>query len=189
MLVRRIARPLLATAFVADGVDAVRHPQAHVDRAEAAYRRLAEQVDLPTVDRRRMTTAVRVHGAAVTAAGIALAVGRAPRTAALTLALLTAPVAAAHAPWPPAGAGSRGSLLTRVRATAGAEGGDRFLRDLSLLGATIIAAVDLEGRPGLLWRAGHARVDRAATKEARAAVADARREMRVALKEARRVAD
>ncbi|EYR62541.1 DoxX family protein, partial [Actinotalea ferrariae CF5-4] len=100
MLVRRIARPLLATAFVADGVDAVRRPEAHVDRAEEAYGRLAERVDLPTVDRRRMTTAVRVHGAAVTAAGVALAVGRAPRSAALALAVLTAPVALAHAPWP-----------------------------------------------------------------------------------------
>lgn len=186
MLVRRIARPLLATAFVADGVDAVRHPQAHVDRAEAAYRRLAERADLPPVDRRRMTTAVRLHGAAVTAAGVALAVGRAPRTAALALALLTAPVAAAHAPWP--GAAPQGGRLGRLRAAGDAEGLDRFLRDLSLLGATIIAAIDLEGRPGVLWRAGHARIDRAATKEARAAVADARREMRAALKEARRVA-
>jgi uncharacterized membrane protein YphA (DoxX/SURF4 family) len=191
MLVRRIARPLLATAFVADGVDAVRHPQAHVDRAEAAYRRLAERTDLPPVDRRRMTTAVRVHGAAVTTAGLALAVGRAPRTAALVLAVLTAPVALAHAPWPQSGAGSapQGGRLARLRAAGDAEGLDRFLRDLSLVGATIIAAIDLEGRPGVRWRASHARIDRAATKEARAAVADARREMRAALKEARRVAD
>lgn len=188
MLVRRIARPLLATTFVADGLDAVRRPHAHVDRAEAAYRRLGERVDLPPVDRRRMTTAVRVHGAAVTAAGVALAVGRAPRTAALALALLTVPVAAAHAPWPTGGEPDA-PLRTRLRTAVGTEGADRFLRDLSLLGATIIAAVDLEGRPGLMWRAGHARVDRATTREARAAVADARREVRAALKEARRVAD
>ncbi|MBC7291605.1 MAG: DoxX family membrane protein [Actinotalea sp.] len=185
MLVRRIARPLLASAFVADGVDAVRRPEAHVDRAEEAYRRLATRVDLPPVERRRMTTAVRLHGAAVTLAGVALAVGRAPRTAALTLALLTAPVAAAHAPWPEPGAS--GNPLSRLRAASGTEGLERFLRDLSMVGATIIAAVDLEGRPGLRWRAGHARVDRTATKEARAAVADARREVRAALKEARRV--
>lgn len=188
MLVRRIARPLLATAFLADGVDAVRHPQAHVDRAEAAYRRLAERADLPPVDRKQMTTAVRLHGAAVTAAGVALAVGRAPRTAALALALLTAPVAVAHAPWPQPKSAPQGGRLGRLRAAGDAEGVDRFLRDLSLLGATIIAAIDLEGRPGVLWRAGHARIDRAATKEARAAVADARREVRAALKEARRVA-
>lgn len=189
MLVRRIARPLLATAFIADGVDAVRHPQAHVDRADAAYRRLADRVDLPQVERRRMTTAVRVHGAAVTVAGAALAVGRAPRTAALALAVLTAPVALAHAPWPQAGTAAQGGRLSRLRGAGGAEGLDRFLRDLSMIGATLIAAIDLEGRPGVRWRASHARIDRAATKEARTAVADARREMRSALKEARRVAD
>jgi uncharacterized membrane protein YphA (DoxX/SURF4 family) len=185
MLVRRIARPLLATVFVADGVDALRHPDAHVDRAEEAYGLLASRVDLPPVERRRMTTAVRVHGAAVTVAAAALAVGRAPRTAALALALLTAPVALAHAPWPDTS--SSAGRLERLRAAGSrGEGLDRFLRDLSLVGATLIAAVDLEGRPGLLWRAGHARVDRATTKEARTAVAEARREVRAALKDARR---
>lgn len=185
MLVRRIARPLLATVFVADGVDALRHPDAHVDRAEEAYGRLAARVDLPEVGRGQMVTAVRLHGAAVTVAAVALAVGRAPRTAALALAALTTPVALAHAPWPD---GSRsGGRLERLRAAGSTGGGlDRFLRDLSLVGATLIAAVDLEGRPGLRWRAGHARVDRATTKEARAAVAEARREVRAALKDARR---
>ncbi|WP_225753691.1 DoxX family membrane protein [Actinotalea sp. Marseille-Q4924] len=191
MLVRRIARPLLATAFVADGVDALRHPEAHVDRAEETYRRLSARLDLPPVERRRMTTAVRLHGATVTLAGAALAVGRAPRTAALALALLTVPVAAAHAPWPQPGSTTSGDRpvgrLSRLTAAgSGTSGLDRFLRDLSMIGATLIAAVDLEGRPGLAWRAGHARVDRATTKEARTAVAEARREVRAALKDARR---
>ena len=33
MLVRRIARPLLAAPFVSDGVDALRNPQSHVAAA------------------------------------------------------------------------------------------------------------------------------------------------------------
>ncbi|GGC11712.1 DoxX family membrane protein [Cellulomonas carbonis] len=172
MLIRRIARPLLATAFVADGVDAVRNPDAHVDRAEEGYRSLAGRLDLPQVDRSQLTTLVRIHGAAVAIAGVALAVGRAPRTAAAALAVLTLPLAVVDQPF-----------------TRRGEGVDRFLGDLSRVGAAIIAAVDLEGRPGLAWRAGHARIDRATTKEARAAVAEARREVKAALKEARRVTD
>lgn len=172
MLIRRIARPLLASAFVADGVDAVRNPDAHVDRAEHGYRTVAKRLDLPAVDRSQLVTLVRVHGAAVALAGIALAVGRAPRSAAAALAVLTLPLAVVDQPFGRQGAHREGSA--------------RFLADLSRVGAAVIAAVDLEGRPGLLWRAGHARVDKAATREARAAVAEARREVRTALKDARR---
>jgi uncharacterized membrane protein YphA (DoxX/SURF4 family) len=200
MLVRRIARPLLATLFVADGVDAVRAPEPHVQRVEAAYRRLSGQIDLPDLDHGQLRTLVRAHGAGVTVAALALALGRAPRTAALVLSLLTIPVAVVNSP-----VLSGGNVLTRLKDKATGAGStgtasaaetpadadqdrtQRFLRNLTMIGATLIAAVDLEGRPGLAWRAGHARVDKAATKEARAAVAEARREVKAALKDARRV--
>jgi len=157
MLSRRIARPMLATWFVAEGVDAFRRPGPHVDRMRDAWRRLGSRLGAPEPpDGDTLHLLVKAHGGAMAVAGTMLALGRAPRTAASALALLTLPLAVADSP-----AG---------RPTAGGGSGDRlprtFLRDLSLVGGAAIAALDREGRPSLGWRLSHAR----ATKAAKAAV-------------------
>src|SRR5690554_6322222 len=92
MMVRRIARPLFAAVFVAEGVDVLRSPEPHVTRADLAYRRLRTRFDLPEMDRSQMRTLVRAHGAATAVAGLMLALGRSPRLAALALAALSVPV-------------------------------------------------------------------------------------------------
>lgn len=173
MLVRRIARPLLAAAFVAEGVDAVRDPGDHVTRVEASYRRLAARAGLPEVSHSRLRTLTRVHGALCVLAGTALAVGRAPRTAALVLAALMAPVAVSD------------TLTATSDLRASGPARERLWRHLTMVGAALVAAVDLEGRPGVAWRMSHARVDRDAARDARHAVAEARREVKAALKDAR----
>ena len=91
MLLRRIARPLLATWFVTQGVDAVRGPAVHVAFARPAVDTFMQQMGTDTrLSDAQLRSIVVAHGAVTAAAGLALAVGRAPRTAALLLAALTA---------------------------------------------------------------------------------------------------
>ena len=206
MLLRRIARPMLATAFVSEGWDAFRRPDEHVARTEAAWRAWSSRTELPAPPTDLLPTLVRVHGAATTVAGLMLAVGRAPRFAALSLAALSVPVALVNQPFgAPAretavgGRGVAGRLGRAIGATGGVatesvpEGGSdrsdlraRFVRTISLIGAALLAGVDHEGRPGMAWRVGHARVDRQAAREARQALAQATRDAKHLAREARR---
>ena len=91
-------------------------------------------------------------------AALHLAFGRHPRTAALGLAVLTVPLAVANQPL----GGTRGAERTERRKA--------FWRNLSMIGGALIAGVDLEGRPGVTWRVENALADRAAVREARAAL-------------------
>jgi uncharacterized membrane protein YphA (DoxX/SURF4 family) len=109
---------------------------------------------------------VRVHGGATALAALLLATGRAPRAAALALAALTLPVAAAESP------GSR-SERKHQSPEEKRERRSRFLRGLSLSGGALIAAADTAGRPSVRWRVEHARATRAAVAQASAAAAQA----------------
>jgi uncharacterized membrane protein YphA (DoxX/SURF4 family) len=150
MLSRRIARPLLASWFVAEGLDAVRRPAPHADRMRETWHRVAARVDLPDPPpQATLTLAVKAHGGAMAVAALMLALGKAPRTSALALAALTVPLAVADAP------------------TRRAPGGSRpLLRDLSLIGGALLAGLDREGSPSLTWRVQHARAERAAAHAA-----------------------
>ncbi len=181
MLLRRIARPLFASWFLSQGVDALRRPAGHLPVARGAVERLTSGVPAGALggvldpyrhpSDRQLSTVVRAHGGATALAAFLLATGRAPRTAALTLALLTLPLAAADAPL------SRKERAHRAEDRSGrAERRARFLRALSLSGGALIAAADTAGRPGVRWRVEHARATRAAADAAataKQAVADA----------------
>jgi uncharacterized membrane protein YphA (DoxX/SURF4 family) len=176
MLLRRIARPLFASWFLSEGVDALRRPAAHVDVARGAVGRLTSAVPAGALggalepyrhpSDRQLSTVVRVHGGATALAALMLATGRAPRTSALTLAALTLPLAAADAP---ASRSERGHLGEQEKKERRA----RFLRGLSLTGAALIVAADTAGRPGMRWRVEHARATRATTAKVAAAAASA----------------
>lgn len=177
MLLRRLARPLFASWFASQGLDALRHPGTHAQvvrdgldgvRARVPASALASA---PTplarlldggIGDKQLTTLTQAHGAAVLVAAGMLAVGRAPRTAALALAGLTVPLVLVNLP-----VGRRGSL-TAAEKKARTE---RLVRALSFAGGAVLVGVDLEGRPGVTWRVQHARADRAALRAARAAEA------------------
>lgn len=184
MLVRRVARPMFAAWFVVEGLDAARRPAPHVERARATWDLAARHVPLPEApDAARLTTLVRLHGAAMLVAAAMLALGRAPRTAALVLAGLTLPLAVAHQPFVDGGAaelGGPGAHPVRDGRAAVDRllGAERFWRALSMLGGAVLVGVDHEGRPGMAWRVERARLDRATAREARSAVAAAAREAR-----------
>jgi uncharacterized membrane protein YphA (DoxX/SURF4 family) len=164
MLSRRIARPLLATWFVAEGLDAARRPAPHVERVRDGWRRLALRMDVPQPPHDdQLRVGVRIHGAATAVAGLMLALGKAPRFAACALAVLTVPVAVLDAT---RDRGASAQPATTDRAMR------PLLRDLSLIGGAGLAALDKEGKPSLGWRMQHAHVDR----EAGRAVAAARKE-------------
>lgn len=167
MLLHRIARPLFATWFVVEGVRAVGHPAEHVAALRQAVERKiawvpASQQMLAAADRvsdRQLDVAVRVHGTAMVLAGVALATSRAPRTAAATLAVLTAPTLVTTLLPPPPGTKATKDE-TRARRT-------RRVQLLSALGGALLAAGDTEGQPGVRWRVATARAERAASRTPR----------------------
>lgn len=158
MLLRPVARFLLAVPFVYRGVQAVLHPTEHALAAQVAWAETTRFTpQAPDLSTSQLTMLVRAHGAATAVAGVLLALGKAPRFSALTLAGLTVPLAVADQPFTSQGPARSVRL-------------EHFVTDLGAIGGALIAAVDTEGRPGLGYRVTHARETRAAIK---AAVADA----------------
>jgi len=131
MLLRKIARPLLGTAFIVSGVDAVRSPS---DAAHAADP-LLESAPVES------ETVVRVAGALQIGAGLALATGRAPRVASTVLIGTVIPSTLfASDFWNETDPAKR-----RMKQSA-------FVKNLGLLGGAMIASADTEGKPSLAWR-------------------------------------
>lgn len=153
MMLRRVARPLLASVFVADGWRAVRHPAAeveHLPQAHATLTSLAEKAPIPL----SADLIVRAAGAAKIVAGGLLGLGVAPRAAATVLSVLHLPtVAAANPFWNSHGEQRKEQLIG-------------FLRDSAVLGGLLLAAADTAGKPSLGYRldsARHHAADRAQT--------------------------
>lgn len=168
-LVRMIARPMLATIFVVQGAKNFRDPEP----AMPAAAKFAERVG-PTVEQRAPAlptdpkTLVRINAGVQFGAGLALATGRCPRLAALTLAGSLAPTTwARHAFWEIDDPEER--KAQRIHA----------MKNLGLAGGLLLAAVDTEGKPGLSWRA------RRAARDTRRATKSARREVRQTARRAR----
>ncbi|MGE0794976.1 MAG: DoxX family protein [Acidimicrobiia bacterium] len=156
-LVRTIARPMLAGMFVYGGLDAIKNPTSKVAPSEGVAQPIAEAlpVDLPD-DTAQL---VRLNGAVQLAAGVMLAFGRLPRVSALALATSLAPTTVAgHRFWEADDRQTRNQQLTH------------FLKNVSMFGGLLLAAVDTGGRPSVSWwarRAGRKarrRADRAAER-------------------------
>ena len=143
MLLRRFARPLLATAFVADGVDALVHPEPRTQAASALVQQ--GQQSLPDNIAAKFPsdpgTFVRINAITQVSAGVLLALGKFPRLASLTLAATVIPTTVTQQDfW----AEKDPERKTAKRAA--------FIKDVSLLGGLMIASADTEGKPSLGWR-------------------------------------
>lgn len=169
-LVRRLARPLLAASFVANGADAALHPAPRADGMRPVVQTVAAPLGLPE-DPEQF---VRANGAVMAGAGTLLALGRMPRISALALiATLLPSTVADHAFWQ-----EKDPAARRAQRAL-------FLRDVSLLGGALLAAVDTEGRPGLAWRGRLAvrqaeKARKRATREARRTAREAGRSAKLA---------
>jgi len=142
MLIRRIARPMLATAFVTRGIEALRSPKPAADAARPTLEGLSKLPDPvgPNVPANAETVA-RINAAVQIGGGLLLASGKLPRVASAALALSVVP-------------GSLGGHTFWNEADPHRKADERraFLTDISLIGGLIIAAVDTEGKPSLGWR-------------------------------------
>jgi uncharacterized membrane protein YphA (DoxX/SURF4 family) len=147
MLVRRIARPLLAAPFVVLGVDALRHPEVRVDAARPVVEKVAAAADkqLPVQVPKDVEQLVRINAAVMTGAAVLFGLGRLPRLCALLLSGTTVTTTLArHRFWE-----------QQDRAQRQAEQ-LHFLKNLGLVGGLLIAAVDTEGKPSVGYRARRA---------------------------------
>lgn len=173
-VVRRLARPLLASAFVVEAVETLRNPKPRVEKVEPVAPALTDKLSFLPKD---PTSLVRLNAAVQIGAGLMLATGRLPRLSSTVLAASLVPTTVvAHRFWeeqePSARDGQRA----------------QFAKNMSMLGGLLFAAVDTEGRPGLAWRARHAtqhaaastaRTRRAARREAKLAATTARAKLPV----------
>ncbi|GAB2631595.1 DoxX family protein [Streptomyces capparidis] len=160
-LLRRVARPLLASTFIHSGLYTYRHPGAIAPAAEPVVNAMAEYVPSMPKDAEQ---AVRVNGAIHIAAGTMLALGRMPRLAALVLAASLVPTTiAGHAFWKAEDPQERAQQKVH------------FYKNLSMFGGLLIVAADTHGHPSLAWRS-------------RRAVASARREAKSMRRTARTAA-
>jgi len=148
-LPRRIACTALASMFVTGGLDALRNPAPKVPAAaDVAPKAVAA---LPGLRDQNTETLIRVNGAVQLGAGSLLALGRLPRLSAFVLALSLAPTTAAgHRFWEEQDKTQRQQQQIH------------FLKNLSMFGGLLLAAMDTEGKPGLAWRTRHS-VDHAGT--------------------------
>jgi len=147
--IRTLARPLLASMFIAGGLDALRKPGGRVEAVRSAGLSAPEQL-------------VKANAATHLVGGLALATGRLPRVAALALAGSLLPTTyVGHAFWSEQDSGARAQQQIH------------FFKNVGLLGGLLLAVADTGGRESLPHAAG--RVSRRAKKKAGKAKAKASR--------------
>ncbi|MFV0252323.1 MAG: DoxX family protein [Beutenbergiaceae bacterium] len=156
--IRAVARVLLATPFILDGIDAIRHPQAHADKAQPVaplVEKVSERVPVMPSDLKTLT---RVIGIKQVVAGLLLASGAAPRLGAATLAIIAVPTTAVRYPvWSTTGEERRANIAGLVRNAA-------------LLSGLVFAAEDRVGKPSLGWRFDNWREHQAELSELRSSL-------------------
>lgn len=142
-MLRRIAHPLLATAFVADGIDTLTHPDPRIKTATAAVRQGEQRLPpkiaahLPDDPARivRTNAAIRICG------GVLLALGKLPRLSTAVLAATVVPAALTEQ-----------GFWTEDDPERRSARRNGLLKDVSLLGGLLIASTDRQGKPSLGWR-------------------------------------
>jgi uncharacterized membrane protein YphA (DoxX/SURF4 family) len=142
-IIRFPARSMLASMFIVGGLDALRHPDTKVPAAESVTDAISDA--LPEGFPRDPHQLVMINGAVQLGAGVMLALGRLRRVSALVLAVSLIPTTlAAHRFWEAKDDTTKKQQMIH------------FVKNLSMLGGLLLAALDTEGDPSLRWRAVHA---------------------------------
>ncbi|MEJ5998781.1 DoxX family protein [Corynebacterium sp. H130] len=146
-MIRKIARPMLASAFVASGADMVMNSEEHRQGTQELLTKLRQV--LPAEYAQHVPTdpdlVSKTLGGTQVASASLLALGKSPRITSAALAAVAIPsMLARYAFWDTQDAREkqdrRNGLLTNV----------------ALLGGLMITSADTQGKPGLAWRAQHA---------------------------------
>jgi putative oxidoreductase len=144
LVIRTVARPLLASIFVYGGIDTLRKPGPRAQPADRVVNRLAER--LPE---RVGTREVVLGDAAIkVVAGGLLAFGKFPRVTSAALAAGLVPTTlAGHRFWEESDPAKRKQQRLH------------FTKNASILGGLLLASVDTQGKPSIAWRARRAARD------------------------------
>ena len=147
MILRRLARPMLAGIFIAGGINVLRNPEAHVEAAKPFLTDTVGKVGdkLPEQVPSDPLSLVRIDGAVKVGAGLLLALGRFPRLSSLLLSGSLVPTTlAAHRFWEEKDPEVRQQQQIH------------FFKNMGLLGGLLLASADTAGKPSLGWRAKRA---------------------------------
>jgi putative oxidoreductase len=167
-LVRRVARPMIASIFVIQGLDAFRHPAPLAQRSSPLLDKAIPLLGMPN-DKQLL---VRANGVTQMAGGIMLATGFLPRLGALAIAATLVPTTlAGHPFWKEEEPQQR--KTQRIQ----------FLKNMAMMGGVLLAAVDTAGKPGLAWRAQN--IANRSQRGAKRAVKTTAREAKIAKQSAR----
>jgi putative oxidoreductase len=143
MILRRIARPMLAAVFVSGGIQTLRDPKPPIQAVEPMLDKTVEQVRdrLPDKMPTDAESLVKLDAMIKIGAGLALAFNKFPRLASLLLAGTLVPTTVAtHRFW------EHEDPLERKEQQV------HFLKNVGLLGGLLIASADTHGKPSLNWR-------------------------------------
>ena len=147
MILRRVARPLLASIFIFGGINVLRNTQAHAKTAEPFLTDAFDKLEgiVPEQVPRDPATLVRIDAAVKIGAGLALASGKAPRLASFVLLGSLIPTTlAAHSFW------TYQDPAEKKKQQA------QFVKNASVAGGLLLAIADTAGKPSLGWRARRA---------------------------------
>lgn len=147
MILRRIARPMLAAVFVSGGIQTLRDPKPPIQAVEPMLDKTVEQVRdrLPDQVPTDAESLVKLDAMIKIGAGLALAFNKFPRLASLLLAGTLIPTTVAtHRFWEHEDPLERSEQQTH------------FLKNMGLLGGLLIASADTHGKPSLNWQARRA---------------------------------
>ncbi len=127
-VVRTIARPLLASVFIASGLDVLANPEPRATVAKPVVDKVASVVPFAPSD---PVDAVRLNAAVHLGAGVLLAAGVMSRLAALALAVSMVPTTVAGHPfWEVEDPVKRSQQRTQ------------FLKNTGILGGLLVVALD-----------------------------------------------
>jgi uncharacterized membrane protein YphA (DoxX/SURF4 family) len=174
-LVRVIARPMIASSFVFSGVDRLRNAGATAPQLKPVLASITKVVPSAAAVTGNEKLVGQVLGATQVGAALLLGIGRFSRVAAL---LLTATA-------------TINALVDYRSADSSTKEGKKarrsqLIKNLSLIGAVLLATVDTNGRPGIAWRAEHLALD--AKKNAAGFGKDARKQLKKADRAVRKTA-
>jgi putative oxidoreductase len=159
-ITRLISRPMLASMFIAGGIDQLRDPGSKAKQAETVTKVVADRVSFLPKD---PETLVRINGGVQVAAGAMLAIGRLPRLSAALLAGSLVPTTLAeHAFWSEQDEQARAAQQVH------------FMKNVAMMGGLLVAASDAKANKRIVRRAER-RQEKARDKAAAAARKDARR--------------
>ncbi len=135
---------MLSSMFISGGINSLKNADYLAKRAEPVTEKVTPVVEKTTsmpvsLDSKQW---VQLNGAVHVVGGALLAMGKVPRLAALALAVSLVPTTAAgHRFWEESDPQQRSNQQVH------------FLKNVSMMGGLLLAAVDTEGRPSIAWRA------------------------------------